>query len=57
MDYAKIAEMEYEWDPEKAVINLVKHGVTFHEASFCLLFGTRIVATLFASSVQLDSAR
>jgi len=25
--------MEFEWDPEKAVSNLAKHGVTFHEAS------------------------
>jgi len=26
-------KMTFEWDPEKAQINLVKHGVTFHEAS------------------------
>ncbi|HOY67671.1 MAG TPA: BrnT family toxin [Candidatus Ozemobacteraceae bacterium] len=25
--------MTFEWDPDKAKINLVKHGVTFHEAS------------------------
>jgi len=25
--------MEYDWEPEKAVINIVKHGVTFHEAT------------------------
>jgi len=25
--------MEFEWDPEKALSNLAKHGVTFHEAS------------------------
>lgn len=25
--------MEFEWDPEKAVRNLAKHGVSFHEAA------------------------
>lgn len=25
--------MEFEWDPEKAARNLVKHGVSFHEAA------------------------
>jgi uncharacterized DUF497 family protein len=25
--------MDFEWDPEKAVRNLTKHGVTFHEAA------------------------
>jgi uncharacterized DUF497 family protein len=25
--------MDFEWDPEKAVRNLAKHGVTFHEAA------------------------
>lgn len=24
--------MEFEWDPDKAVANLVKHGVSFAEA-------------------------
>ena len=26
-------QLDFEWDPAKAVINLAKHGVTFHEAS------------------------
>jgi uncharacterized DUF497 family protein len=25
--------MEFEWDPEKAAINLAKHGVTFPDAA------------------------
>jgi uncharacterized DUF497 family protein len=29
----RISKTEYQWDPEKAVINLVKNGVTFHEAT------------------------
>ena len=24
--------IEFEWDPEKAKLNLLKHGVSFHEA-------------------------
>ena len=24
--------MEFEWDPDKAAENLLKHGVSFHEA-------------------------
>ncbi len=25
--------MEFEWDPQKAVRNLAKHGISFHEAA------------------------
>jgi hypothetical protein len=25
--------MEFEWDPEEAACNLIKHGVSFHEAA------------------------
>ncbi|HTV48012.1 MAG TPA: BrnT family toxin [Phycisphaerae bacterium] len=35
--------MNFEWDPDKAVQNLRKHGVTFHEAS--TVFGDSLAAT------------
>jgi uncharacterized protein len=35
--------MEFEWDPEKAVRNLAKHGVSFHEAG--TLFGDPLAIT------------
>ncbi len=25
--------MEFEWDPDKSIANLKKHGISFHEAS------------------------
>ena len=25
--------MEFEWDPDKAIVNLEKHGISFDEAS------------------------
>lgn len=35
--------MEFEWDPEKAVENLQKHGVEFSEAS--TIFGNPFEVT------------
>ena len=36
--------MEFEWDPEKAAINLSKHKVSFNEAATVLgdVFGTTV---------------
>ena len=33
---AIIGRMDFEWDPEKAVTNLKKQGVSFHEAASVL---------------------
>lgn len=35
--------MEFEWDPDKAEMNLKQHGVSFHEA-----------ATVFADPLSID---
>ena len=35
--------MEFEWDPEKAELNLKKHGVSFQEASS--VFGDPLAVT------------
>ena len=34
-DYSSsyVEMMEFEWDPEEAACNLIKHGVSFHEAA------------------------
>ena len=37
--------MEFEWDPEKAVRNLAKHGVAFAEAA--TVFGDPLALTFF----------
>jgi uncharacterized DUF497 family protein len=29
--------MEFEWDPDKAEVNLKKHGISFHEAATVLV--------------------
>ena len=36
--------MEFDWDPEKAAANELKHGVTFEEAS--TVFGDPLAATI-----------
>ena len=36
--------MRFEWDPEKEVLNLRKHGVSFVEAS--TVFGDALAATI-----------
>jgi uncharacterized protein len=35
--------MKFEWDPEKAAVNLKKHGVTFQEAA--TVFGDPLAIT------------
>ncbi|MFI5454030.1 MAG: BrnT family toxin [Isosphaerales bacterium] len=35
--------MEFEWDPDKAVRNLAKHSVSFHEAA--TIFGDPLALT------------
>ncbi len=35
--------MEFEWDPEKADVNLKKHGISFHEAA--TVFGDPLAIT------------
>jgi hypothetical protein len=37
--------MEFEWDAEKAARNVVKHGVSFHEAA--TVFGDPLAMTYF----------
>ena len=37
--------MEFEWDPEKADLNLTKHGVSFHEAA--TVFGDPLAMTYY----------
>jgi uncharacterized DUF497 family protein len=37
--------MQFEWDPDKADRNLVKHGVSFHEAA--TVFGDPLAVTYF----------
>lgn len=36
-------EMQFEWDPRKAAVNLRKHGVTLHEAA--TVFGDPLAIT------------
>jgi uncharacterized DUF497 family protein len=38
--------MRFEWDPEKAATNVVKHGVSFEEAATA--FGDALSITVFA---------
>ena len=40
-----MANMEFEWDPDKAVRNLAKHGVSFSEAAS--VFGDPLAVTYF----------
>ncbi|HAM51846.1 MAG TPA: hypothetical protein DCP92_14605 [Nitrospiraceae bacterium] len=35
--------MEFEWDPDKAEVNLKKHGISFHEAA--TVFGDALAIT------------
>jgi len=35
--------MEFDWDPDKAVRNLAKHGISFHEAA--TIFGDPLALT------------
>ena len=37
--------LQFEWDPSKAELNLVKHGVSFTEAS--TIFGDPLSLTIF----------
>jgi uncharacterized protein len=37
--------MQFEWDPDKAVSNLAKHGVSFQEAA--TVFGDPLALTYF----------
>jgi len=36
--------MNFEWDDNKAVFNLAKHGVSFHDAQLAFLDPHRIIA-------------
>lgn len=35
--------MKFEWDPQKATVNIKKHGVSFHEAA--TIFGDPLAIT------------
>ena len=47
--------MKFEWDPNKASINLEKHGVSFYEAA--TIFGDQFSITIFDSKHSLDEER
>jgi uncharacterized DUF497 family protein len=47
--------MEFEWDNEKASRNLVKHGVSFHEAA--TVFGDPLAITYFDPDHSQDEDR
>jgi len=47
--------MEFQWDPEKAARNLLKHGVSFHEAA--AIFGDPLAATYFDPDHSDDENR
>ena len=50
-----IGWMEFEWDPDKADSNLVKHGVSFHEAG--TVFGDPLALTYFDPDHSDDEDR
>ena len=47
--------MRFEWDPEKAAANLIKHGVSFEEAS--TVFGDRLATTVIDPDHSVDEER
>lgn len=47
--------MQFEWDPEKAAANLVKHGVSFEEASS--VFGDPLATTAADPEHSVDEER
>lgn len=47
--------MEFEWDPRKAASNLVKHGVSFHEAA--TIFGDPYALTYYDPDHSLEEDR
>ncbi len=47
--------MEFEWDPEKAARNWVKHGVSFHEAA--TVFGDPLAITYHDPDHSEDEER
>lgn len=47
--------MPFEWDPEKAVANLAKHGVSFEEASS--VFGDPLATTVADPDHSVDEER
>jgi uncharacterized protein len=47
--------MEFEWDPEKALSNLSKHGVSFQEAA--TVFGDPLAVTYFDPDHSKDEDR
>jgi uncharacterized DUF497 family protein len=47
--------MEFEWDPAKATRNLVKHGVSFHEAG--AVFGDPLAITYLDPDHSKDEQR
>ncbi len=47
--------MEFEWDPNKARINLARHGVSFAEAS--TVFGDPLATTILDSRHSRDELR
>lgn len=47
--------MEFEWDADKAASNLIKHGVTFHEAA--TVFDDPLALTYFDPDHSEDEDR
>ena len=47
--------MEFEWDPDKAELNLSKHGVSFYEAT--TIFGDPMSLTIYDPDHSEDEDR
>ena len=47
--------MPYDWDPEKAIANLEKHGVSFEEA--LTVFGDPLATTVLDHGHSIDEER
>ena len=47
--------MQFEWDPDKAIRNMAKHGVSFDEAS--TVFGDPFAGTIVDSLHSSDELR
>lgn len=47
--------MEFEWDPEKAIKNQQKHGISFYEAT--TVFGDLLAITVYDPDHSIDEER
>ena len=49
------AELQFEWDPQKALQNNEKHGITFEEAA--TVFGDPLFITVIDDEHSIDEER